>query len=64
MTDDMWYCPECQAWNGSKLDRCLECDRPTPRLPVLTTDVPVDDSRRVTTRMRVRAKARRLTELM
>jgi hypothetical protein len=66
MTDHVtaapWYCPTCSAWNGTKLPRCLGCDRPVPRLPVTTLDVPADDAAQVTTRMRVRGKARRVVD--
>jgi hypothetical protein len=56
----MWYCPTCETWNGTKLDRCLGCERERPRVPVTSDDVPVDDSRDVTLAMRARAKAGRI----
>ena len=57
---EMWFCPSCVAWNGSELDRCLECERDRPRVPVTTADVEVDDARRVTTRRRVAVKLAKL----
>lgn len=57
---EMWYCPNCVAWNGSELDQCLECERDRPRVPVTTADVDVDDARNVTTSRRVAVKVEKL----
>jgi len=57
---EMWFCANCVAWNGSKLDRCLECERDRPRIPVTTAGVDVDDARQVTRRERYRIKLEKL----
>lgn len=58
----MWFCPNCIAWNGSELDCCLKCNRELPQLPVRNDYVPVDDASRVTLSMRLRAKCSALKE--
>jgi hypothetical protein len=57
----MWFCPECRAWNGTRLQTCLECKRARPLVPVTVGGVPVGHSEDVTLRHRVRAKIDRLT---
>ena len=56
----MWFCPDCEAWNGTRLPACLECDRDQPILPVTSDNVPVRDSRDVSTKHRCHAKIRYL----
>jgi len=55
-----WYCPDCVAWNGWMLGRCLECERRRPRLPLRYVDVDVDAAWRVDRRDRLRGKSRSL----
>ena len=57
-----WYCPACRSWNGWMLDRCLECKRSRPRLPLRYDDVPFDDSRQVDRSDRIKGKIRSLRE--
>jgi len=56
--NSMWWCKDCRSWNGTQLPSCLECGRDRPLLPVTSDNVPVNDSRNVTLKHRVRAKAR------
>jgi hypothetical protein len=54
--DSMWFCKTCEAWNGTELPRCLECDRERPLFPVTSDSVPVSDSKNVTFWHRIDAK--------
>lgn len=51
-----WYCSECRAWVGWKLDTCFECERDRPRFPLRYDDVPFDDSQKVQLRHRIKAR--------
>jgi len=57
----MWYCSNCEAWNGYRLAWCLECNKDQPRFPLRSCDVDVDDATRVTVRDMVRGKVKSLT---
>lgn len=54
--ETMWYCPECETWNGWKLDVCLGCKTPQPRFPVHAADVDANDARNITLLDRLKAK--------
>ena len=54
--DSMWHCPTCEAWVGTKIETCFQCNTERPLLPVTSAQVSVDDSKQVTVRHRVRAK--------
>ena len=60
--DSMWYCPTCEAWVGTKIETCFQCNTERPLLPVTSAQVSVDDSKQVTLRHRTRAKIDRLTD--
>jgi len=52
----MWWCKDCEAWNGTQLPACLKCKRKRPALPVTSDNVPVDHSEDVTVTHRLLAK--------
>jgi len=52
----MWWCPECETWNGKQLPACLKCERDRPRRPVFVDDVSFDYAGYVTWKHRALAK--------
>ncbi len=52
----MWWCKDCESWNGTQLPACLDCERQRPLLPVTSDNVPVEHSKDVTLKHRVYAK--------
>jgi hypothetical protein len=54
--NSMWWCKDCQTWNGTELPACLKCERQRPLLPVTVDNVPVKHSKDVTLKHRVYAK--------
>lgn len=59
--NSMWFCPECDSWVGTEIETCFVCETERPLLPVTSEQVPVDDSKQVTSTHRLRAKIERLT---
>jgi len=58
--ESMWWCKDCQKWNGTKLPACLECKRKRPVFPVTVDNVPVTHADDVTLTHRIRAKLTKL----
>jgi len=62
--DSMWWCPTCEAWVGTKIETCFQCDTKRPLLPVTSDAVPVDYAPNVTTTHRVRAKLSKASRIV
>jgi len=62
--DSMWWCPTCEAWVGTEIETCFQCDTKRPLLPVTSAQVSVDDSKQVTTTHRVRAKISKASRIV
>jgi len=39
LRESMWWCSECEAWLGWKVDVCFECGTPRPDGALRTVDV-------------------------
>jgi len=63
-SESPWYCPECKAWVGWRLDRCVREGHSRPRFPLRYCDVDFDYSLKVTRWHRLRAKLRGLREVL
>jgi len=60
--DSMWWCKDCQTWNGTELPACLKCERQRPLLPVTVDNVPVKHAKDVKLTHRAKAKVRQLVD--
>jgi hypothetical protein len=61
--DSMWFCPKCETWVGSKLDKCVTEQHSKPLFPVLADDFESSPPAwEVTLEDRLLAKVRRVLE--